>query len=412
MDGTYVKTEPRDDRSSTVLDGLSSKDKDKPRNKAEAKKKLAKGNASGADGTSDLDTPGSDSDNSNDIEEDSDVYEVEKVVGHRYDHQNTLSYHIKWKGYPDEESTWEHESQVFCVAMVKDYWKQYVEQGGNRSDLQGAITRPTSSTLTLSGRRKSTTSSVTVAGNKHSSSHNSKGDKAGGKAGSGKGGSGGRSGRISPEPLLPDLSPLVKSSAAAAVTSGTMTTATTTTITTATTGGTKHTSSKRARTRSPERQLSTLQSSQRDTSTFVVPTSTAFNKSLTSSTAKMAKITSESWKGTSTSTTGGVTTTMEQQQQSRDSAPPRKLTAVGPVLMTEENWTPPSHWDSWDGHVERVEAIETRSADRHDRSTMFVHLRWKNGDRLTLHPLREIHDKAPRRLIDFYEGHLQFQESG
>ncbi|KAG0310487.1 hypothetical protein BGZ97_012533 [Linnemannia gamsii] len=421
MDGTHVKKEPSDDRSSAVLIGLSSKDKEKHRNKAESKKKRANGSASGTDDTSDLDTPGSNSDNSgdsdSDIEEESDVFEVEKVVGHRYDHQNTLSYHIKWKGYSDEESTWEHESQVFCVDMVKDYWKQYVEQGGNRSDLQGTITRPTSSSLSLNGRRKSTTFSTTLSGNKHGTSNNSsKGDKAGGKAGGGKGGSGGRSGRISPEPLLPDLSPLVKSSAAVAVATGAMTattTTSTTTTTTATTGATKPTSSKRARTRSPERQLSTLQSSQKDTNTFAVPTTTGSNKSWTPSTAtKMAKVTSESRKGVSALATGGATTTTELHQQSRDNAPPRKLTAVGPVLITEENWTPPSHWDSWDSYVERVEAIETRSADRHDRSTMFVHLRWKNGNRLTLHPLQEIHDKAPRRLIDFYEGHLQFQESG
>ncbi|KAF9131802.1 hypothetical protein BG015_003811 [Linnemannia schmuckeri] len=413
MDGTYVKKEPKDDRSSTVLSHISSKDKDKDKDRikgrAEKKKRTRRatnGNASGSDGTSDQDTPGSDTgDDSDDSEDDdseggSDIFEVEKVVGHRYDQHNALSYHIKWKGYPDEESTWEQESSVFCVDMVKDYWKLYNEQGGSRTDLEGSIKTPTALSLSLNGKRKSSTSSG-------STKHSANGISKEGKAGGGKGSSGGRSGRFSPEPLLPDLSPLVKSSAAAAVatetTTATTATMTTTTTTTSTTKST--TSSKRARTSSPERQQSTSQASRRNSNTLAMPISTGSSKSLTTSIpTKSAKFTSESRKGTTTTTT-------TEQQQSRDSSLPRKLTAVGPVLITEENWTPPSHWDSWDGLVERVEAIETRSVDKHDRSTMFVHLRWKNGNRLTLHPLQEIHDKAPRRLIDFYEGHLQFQES-
>ncbi|KAH7051812.1 hypothetical protein BKA57DRAFT_491565 [Linnemannia elongata] len=382
MNGTYVKREPKDDGSSTVLSSISKKDNTKAKSRTEKKKRsrgAASGNASGSDYTNDPDprTLGSDSndDSDDDDEGDSDVYEVEKVVGHRYDQNNKLSYHIKWKDYPDEESSWEQESSVFCLDMVKEYWKLYCDQGGS--------------------------------GNTKPSSSGSKG----GKAGSGKGSSGGRSGRISSEPLLPDLSPLVKSSAAAAVVT------TTTTATTTTTSATSITSSKRARTMSPERQQSTSQSLRRGSNSFAVMTSAGSGKStILSTTTKLAKVTPETRRGATVTTTASAlgsttTTTTEQQQQSLDTSLPRRLTSVGPVLITEENWEPPSHWDSWDDLVERVEAIETRSADKHDRSTMFVHLRWKSGNRMTLHPLQEIHDKAPRRLIDFYESHLQFQES-
>ncbi|KAK5816162.1 hypothetical protein F5H01DRAFT_321604 [Linnemannia elongata] len=279
MNGTYVKREPKDDGSSTVLSSISKKDNTKAKSRTEKKKRsrgAASGNASGSDDTNDPDprTLGSDSndDSDDDDEGDSDVYEVEKVVGHRYDQNNKLSYHIKWKDYPDEESSWEQESSVFCLDMVKEYWKLYCDQGG-----------------------------------------------------SGK-------------------------------------------------------------------------------------------TTILSTTTKLAKVTPETQRGATVTTTASAlgsttTTTTEQQQQSLDTSLPRRLTSVGPVLITEENWEPPSHWDSWDDLVERVEAIETRSADKHDRSTMFVHLRWKSGNRMTLHPLQEIHDKAPRRLIDFYESHLQFQES-
>ncbi|KAF9137105.1 hypothetical protein BGX30_010537 [Mortierella sp. GBA39] len=414
MDGAYVKKEPKDDGSITVLSSIPKKDRTKVKSRTEKAKRNggAAASASGSDDTSDPDThtAGSDSnddsaDSEDDDEGDSDVYEVERVVGHRFDQNNMLSYHIKWKGYPDEESSWEQVGSVFCLDMVKDYWKLYCDQGGSKTDPEGSIRRPTSSSLTLIGGRK--TSSSTGSGKTKPSNSGSKGGKAGG----GKGSSGGQSGRISPEPLLPDLSPLVKSSAAAAVATAT------TTATTTGTSATSSTSSKRARTTSPERQQSTPQTSRRSSNTLAVTNSTGSSKSTTLSTpTKLPQVKPETWRGATAATTasaaGAITTTTgEQQQQSRDTSLPRRLTAVGPVLITEENWTPPSHWNSWDDLVERVEAIETRSADKLDRSKMFVHLRWKSGSRMTLHPLHEIHDKAPRRLIDFYERHLQFQES-
>ncbi|KAG0271979.1 hypothetical protein BGZ95_000144 [Linnemannia exigua] len=355
----------------------------------------AKGNTSGSDNTSD--ESGSDEE-----EVESDVYEVEKVVGHRRETGGSLSYHIKWKGYSDEESTWEHQSSVFCEDMVQDYWKQYIDHGGKKTDPIGDLKRHASSSLSLGEKRKSITSSISTSKSSTAGLGNNKHGVKSGKTASGKGGAGGRSGRIGSEPLLPDLSPLVKSSSAAALTA----------TTGSAQGGTQLTSSKRARTKSPERPQSTSSSqapapmvpgSRRNSTAIVVSTSAipAASSSLTttSSTAKSTKATaSESRKGISAA------------EQHKESAP-RKLTALGPVLITEENWVPPSSWVTWDDYIERVEAIETRSVDRHDKSTMFVHLRWKNGSRLTLHPLSEIHVKAPHKLIEFYECHLQFQES-
>ncbi|KAG0058366.1 hypothetical protein BGZ89_001342 [Linnemannia elongata] len=188
MNGTYVKREPKDDGSSTVLSSISKKDNTKAKSRTEKKKRsrgAASGNASGSDDTNDPDprTLGSDSndDSDDDDEGDSDVYEVEKVVGHRYDQNNKLSYHIKWKDYPDEESSWEQESSVFCLDMVKEYWKLYCDQGGSKTDPEGSIGRPSSSSLSLNGRRK--TNSSAGSGNTKPSSSGSKG----GKAGSGRG---------------------------------------------------------------------------------------------------------------------------------------------------------------------------------------------------------------------------------
>ncbi|KAK3846116.1 MAG: hypothetical protein J3R72DRAFT_434199 [Linnemannia gamsii] len=392
MDSTQVKNEPSDDKSSAVLGQMSSNTATKDKKN---EKLRAKGNTSGSDNTGDESVSGEE-------EVEGDVYEVEKVVGHRRETGGSLSYYIKWKGYSDEESTWEHQRSVFCEDMVQDYWKQYMGQGGKKTDPVGDLTRHASSSLSLGGKRKSSIPSTTTSKSSTTGSGNNKNGVKSGKTASGKGGTGGRSERIGSEPLLPDLSPLVKSSSAAALTA----------MTGSAQSGTQLTSSKRARTKSPERQQSTsspqapaprVQGSRRNSTTIVVSTSaglvTSSTLPTTNSTAKLTRATvSESRKGFSAG---------EQYKESG----PRKLTAVGPVLITEENWMPPSSWVTWDDHVERVEAIETRSVDRHDKSTMYVHLRWKNGNRLTLHPLSEIHAKSPHKLIEFYECHLQFQES-
>ncbi|KAF9119305.1 hypothetical protein BGW39_000394 [Mortierella sp. 14UC] len=369
LESTKVKKEPNDDRSGTVLGGMAS---NTIKDKKSKKLGRADGNISGTDDTSDHD-----SDSSSDEDEgESDVYEVEKVVGHRREQveggESVLFYHIKWKGYPDSESTWEVSSQVFCKDMVEDYWKQYLDLGGKKTDLDGDLKKQTLSSLSLNGKRKlnpSSTSSTSKSSSTSSGTSKYNSTKHGGNGGNKSGKISGRSGNISEEPILPDLSPLVKSSSAAAVA----------TITRSAPSGIQSTSSKRARTKSPERQQSTA---------ITVPTSA------------------------SSATSFALTATSTTAKSSLKESAPRKLTSVGPLLITEENWAPPSSWNTWDDHVERVEAIETRSLDRHDKSTMFVHLRWKTGNRFTLHPLSEIHVKAPHKLIEFYERHLQFQESG
>ncbi|KAF9363309.1 hypothetical protein BGX34_004415 [Mortierella sp. NVP85] len=64
------------------------------------------------------------------------VYEVERVVGHKRE-RNVLSYHLKWKGYSDSDNTWEKEKSVFCSDLVADYWDRYTKAGGSRMDPKG-----------------------------------------------------------------------------------------------------------------------------------------------------------------------------------------------------------------------------------------------------------------------------------
>ncbi|CAG8489952.1 15083_t:CDS:2 [Cetraspora pellucida] len=48
-------------------------------------------------------------------------YVVEKVVGHRLAN-GRLQYYLKWKDYPDEENTWEDESDIFATNLIDEYW--------------------------------------------------------------------------------------------------------------------------------------------------------------------------------------------------------------------------------------------------------------------------------------------------
>ncbi|KAF9934091.1 hypothetical protein FBU30_003372 [Linnemannia zychae] len=405
MDSTFIKKEPKEDNSSSAILKQLSNDKSENGsiNRANNNDIITDTGGRDSDSASDSGSNSNNSDDDDDMDGDSDVYEVEEVVGHRME-DGKLSYHIKWKGYPDEESTWENEKSVFCTEMVRDYWRVFIDLGGKRGDLSGSIPRKSTEILSVNGKRKSTSDKDSKATT--STSNNKYNDNGGGKSGkmNGKSGKSNRSGRTSPEPLLPDLSPLVKSSAAAAV-------ASIMTTTTGTQGTSNLTNSKRARTKSPERLQPTqqplfsgVQQSRRNSTTLI------FTTPMTSqmvNTAKAFKATSESSKGSASDDVGSAVRTAIEHSSGDIS---KKQTAVKPMLTTDESWMPPEHWNSWDEYVERVEAIETRNPNQHDRSTMLVYLRWKGSSRMTLHPLLVVHEKAPRRLIDFYEDHLQFQE--
>jgi hypothetical protein len=69
------------------------------------------------------------------------VYEVERVVAHKRE-RGVLSFHLKWKGYPDTSSTWEKEKFVFCKDLVDNYWDRYESAGGSRTDTKGKEPKP------------------------------------------------------------------------------------------------------------------------------------------------------------------------------------------------------------------------------------------------------------------------------
>ena len=50
------------------------------------------------------------------------VFEVEKIVDHKIIN-GRLSYFVKWKGYKDEDNTWEPEDHFLQTECIEDYWR-------------------------------------------------------------------------------------------------------------------------------------------------------------------------------------------------------------------------------------------------------------------------------------------------
>lgn len=51
-----------------------------------------------------------------------DNYDVEKVIGKKFDEEGNLFYLLKWKGW-EGEPTWEPEEFCLCAKLIDDYEK-------------------------------------------------------------------------------------------------------------------------------------------------------------------------------------------------------------------------------------------------------------------------------------------------
>lgn len=55
-----------------------------------------------------------------------DEYEVESILTHKLARNGALMFHIKWKGYPESEATWEEKSDLMhCQELLKEYAKKH-----------------------------------------------------------------------------------------------------------------------------------------------------------------------------------------------------------------------------------------------------------------------------------------------
>jgi hypothetical protein len=66
------------------------------------------------------------------------TYEVERIVDHKLGHKGQMKYLLKWKGFPEDENTWEREANLCCPELLAAYWRAHREQPAPAAEREAA----------------------------------------------------------------------------------------------------------------------------------------------------------------------------------------------------------------------------------------------------------------------------------
>ena len=77
-------------------------------------------------------------------------------------------------------------------------------------------------------------------------------------------------------------------------------------------------------------------------------------------------------------------------------------------LKKEKEWSPPP--GSWEDEVSYVDTVEEQKDPQTGTKKRYAYLVWVNQKK-TQHPLPNVYQKCPQKMLEYYESHLVFSNN-